>query len=78
MSSFYGMTTAQLETLRDNLLASINRSATSAQGYSGPAESLQRMDPDKAMRILSEVNEELFARQDETGGIGHGEFEDAE
>lgn len=69
------LTDTELETLKDNLLGSINRS-TNAQKYSTPGDSLERMSPREAMDMLKEVNEELFARSDRTGGIGVIEFED--
>ena len=75
VSSFSTLTTAQLETLRDNCLASLNRS-TNAQKYSTPGDSLERMSPQDALEILSKVDAELAARTDETGGIGVIEFEE--
>lgn len=69
------LTTAELSTLKTNLLASINRS-TGAQSYSTPGDSLTRMNPKDAMTMLKQVNEELEARTDQTGGIGVIEFEE--
>lgn len=69
------LTTAQLETLRDNLLATINRS-TNAQSYiAGGGRQLSRMDPEKAFEMLSKVNWELESRTDTGGDIFiHADF----
>ena len=61
------LTSAELTTLKDNALASLNRS-TNAQAYTaGGGRSLERMDPKDALELLTAVNREIAARADSTG-----------
>lgn len=56
------LTDAELSTLKTNLLASINASASGAQSYQIGVRQLSRMDPEKAMKMLGDVNREIRLR----------------
>ncbi len=70
-----GLTTAQLETMRDNLLSAHARS-TSSEAYTIGARNLKRASLKDILENLSDVTAELAARADSTGGIGLVEFDE--
>lgn len=66
---FSQLTDAQLETMRDNAIASINRSL-SAQSYTtGGGRQLTRVEMKAAAELLGAVNEEIAARADTVGDM---------
>lgn len=71
--SLASLTTAQLETMRDDLIAAIGRTLNS-QSYTAAGESLTRARIPELQALLSSVSEELAARDDTTGGMGLAEF----
>ena len=71
--AFEGLTVAQLETLRDNLIAAHARSLN-ATGYGIGSRNLTRESAASILRQLNEVTTELARRSDQTGGIGLVEF----
>lgn len=63
------LTLTQLETMRDNAIATINRS-TNAQSYTaGGGRQLSRMAVKDALELLSAVNREIEARSDTVGDM---------
>ena len=72
------LTDAELSTLKTNLLASINASASTAQTYQIGARNLTRMSPKDAMDLLSAVNRELRNRGNPGDDIILGTFGEAQ
>lgn len=73
--SLASLTTAQLETMRDDLIAAIARTLN-AQSYTAAGESLTRARLPELQALLTSVSEELAARDDLTGGMGLADFRD--
>jgi hypothetical protein len=67
------LTTAQLETMRDNLVAA---HAKALLNYSIEGLTVNRPDPEAILRQLDVVSEELAARSDTTGGVIVVQFEE--
>lgn len=70
---FDSLTTAQLETLRDNLIAA-HAKALNATSYGIGSRNLTRASPASILEQLDLVSRELAARSDQTGGIGLVQF----
>ena len=74
---FSQLTDAELTQLKTDLLASITRSANAQSYTAGGGRQLTRMDPEKAMKMLSWVNQEIAARADTSGDpLIHVDFEE--
>lgn len=71
--AFESLTVAQLETLRDNLIAAHARSLN-ATGYGIGSRNLTRASPESILKQLNDVSREIAARTDLSGGIGLVEF----
>jgi hypothetical protein len=71
--AFEGLTTAQLETMRTNLLAAYERSLN-ATSYGIGSRNLTRESAASLLKQLNEVSSELGRRTDQTGGFGLIEF----
>ena len=67
--AFESLTIAQLETMRDNLIAAHARSLN-ATGYGIGSRNLTRASPASILEQLNEVSRELANRADLSGGIG--------
>lgn len=76
MSSLRGLTTAQLETMRDNLLAA-HAKALAYESAGADGASLKRTSAAEIMSQLQDVTSELAARDDDSGGLIHVEFHEA-
>lgn len=68
------LTSAELSTLKTNLLARINGNATGPQSGSAAGQSFAHMSAKEAMELLSAVNTEIRLRADATGGLIVVEF----
>jgi len=72
-SSWAGVTTAELEALRTQILASLGR-GLNAQSYTVGARTLTRASLREQRELLREVCQEIDARTDQTGGVIFVEF----
>ena len=72
-SGFETVTTADLESLRDAIVAGLSR-GVNAISYQIGGRTLQRASLKEQRDLLRDVTQELFARTDQTGGIGVVEF----
>lgn len=68
------LTDAQLSTLKTNLLASLNATATTGESYAIGQRSLKRGSLKETAELLSAVNREIRQRADTTGGLIYVEF----
>ena len=66
--AFESLTVAQLETMRDNLIAA-HAKALNATSYGIGSRNLTRAQPDQIFKQLEQVTTELAHRTDRTGGI---------
>ena len=71
--AFESLTTAQLQTLHDDTLASLTRSLN-ATSYQIGTRQLSRAGIDTLSKLLADVSEELANRTDQSGGVGVVEF----
>lgn len=78
--AFESLTTAQLETMRDNLVAAINASLPSSgiKKYAIQGLSVERMSTAELLNALRDVDDQLAARLDLTGGVINVVFDDPE
>lgn len=75
--AFDSLTVAQLETMRDNLIAAHAKSLN-ATSYGIGSRNLTRAQPEQILKQLDMVTAEIFRRTDRTGGIGVVELGDPE
>lgn len=71
------LTTAELTTLKDNLVANLNR-GLSAQSYQIGSRQLTRASLTDTAELLNAVSAELTSRTDDTAGIGIVGFNEPE
>ncbi len=69
---------ASLSTIRDNLLDAINAVAVGGQSYTIGGRTLTRADLPKLLDALSQIDARIRRTDDETNGVRHVEFNDAE
>ena len=72
-SGFETVTTADLESLRDAIVAGLSR-GVNAISYQIGGRTLSRAGIKDLRELLRDVTQELAARTDQTGGIGFVEF----
>ena len=72
------LTDAELSTLKTNLLASANNTATAGESYMIGQRQLKRGSLKETMEWLSAVNTEIRLRADGGGGLILAEFGEAE
>ncbi len=68
------LTDAELTTLKTNLLASINNTATGGQAEKIGEASRTYASLSEVRQLLSDVNREIRQRADTTGGVIYAEF----
>jgi len=66
--AFDSLTVAQLETMRDNLIAAHAKSLN-ATSYGIGSRNLTRAQPDQIFKQLEQITTEIARRTDRTGGI---------
>lgn len=71
------LTSDELDTLKTNLLASLNASAGAAE-YTIDGRTLKRTSLTETAELLSKVNTEIRLRADTTGGLILTEFAEPE
>lgn len=71
--AFDSLTIAQLETMRDNLIAA-HAKALNAQSYGIGSRNLVRAQASSILEQLDLVTREIASRTDATGGVGLVEF----
>lgn len=68
---------ASLSTIRDNLLDAINR-VTFGQSYSIDGRTVTRANLDELLDALAKIDARIRRTSDETAGVRHAEFNDAD
>lgn len=78
--AYESLTTSQLETLRDALLAAATGAAPASgiKNYTVPGLSVQRLSPMEALEALKDVDAALTARSDKVGGQINVYFDEPE